>query len=181
MALPSTMHRFQIELSDIDSGIYDSFDLRVARHPSESIPYLMTRVLAWVLNRSDDVEMSRAGLCDPEDPAVLARDLTGTIAHWIDIGSPHPDRVHKATKAAKRVSIYTYKDVNLLCQALQKANVHRLERVKIYGFNSQLLEQLGLSLKRNNHWVVVRNDGVIFVTANDVTVEMPVEPRPIVP
>ena len=85
MALPSTMHRFQIELSDIDNGIYDSLDLRIARHPSEGTPYLMTRVLAW-LNRSDDVDMSRAGLCDPDDPAVLARDLTGNIAHWIDIG-----------------------------------------------------------------------------------------------
>ena len=172
MALPSTMHRFEIELSDIDKGIYDSVDLRVARHPSEGIPYLLTRVIAWLLHRDDDVEMSRAGLCDPEDPAVLARDLTGRITHWIDIGSPHPDRVHKATKAAQNVTIYTYKDVNILCSALQKAKVHRADEVSIYALDASLLDELGRTLDRTNKWVVVRNDGVLFVTAGDISQEI---------
>ena len=166
------MHRFDIELSDIDKGIYDSVDLRVARHPSEGIPYLITRVIAWLLHRDDNVEMSRAGLCDPEDPAILARDLTGRITHWIEIGSPHPDRVHKATKAATNVSIYTYKDVNLLCSALQKAKVYRLEHVAIYAFDVTCLEELGRTLDRTNQWVVVRNDGVLFVTSGDTSQEI---------
>jgi hypothetical protein len=38
------MYHRQIELSDVDRGVYESLDLRVARHPSESARYLLMRV-----------------------------------------------------------------------------------------------------------------------------------------
>ena len=40
------IHRFEIALADVDRGVYQDLDLRVARHPSEDISYLVTRVLA---------------------------------------------------------------------------------------------------------------------------------------
>ena len=40
MALTATMHHFQITLSDVDRGVYEALDLRVARHPSETMRYL---------------------------------------------------------------------------------------------------------------------------------------------
>ena len=49
MALSATVYHIQIELSDVDRGVYESLDLRVARHPSESMPYLLTRVIAYAL------------------------------------------------------------------------------------------------------------------------------------
>ena len=76
------------------------------------------------------------------------------------------------------MSIYTYKDVNLLTQALCKAKVHRLEDVEIFAFDSNALEQLGLTLDRNNQWVVVRNDGILFVTSGLSTIEFPIERHP---
>ncbi|MES3037442.1 MAG: YaeQ family protein, partial [Bdellovibrionota bacterium] len=50
MALPSTLYRFKIDLSDIERGVYEQLEFRVAQHPSESLVYLLTRVLAYVLN-----------------------------------------------------------------------------------------------------------------------------------
>ena len=47
MALSATVYHLQIELSDVDRGVYEALDLRVARHPSESMPYLLTRVIAY--------------------------------------------------------------------------------------------------------------------------------------
>ena len=49
MALPASIHRFQIQLSDTGREVYESLDLRVARHPSESVPFLLTRILALSL------------------------------------------------------------------------------------------------------------------------------------
>jgi len=49
VALQATIYRLQIELSDVDRGVYESLDLRLARHPSESMPYLLTRALAYAL------------------------------------------------------------------------------------------------------------------------------------
>ena len=171
MALPSTMHRFEIELSDIDEGQYERLELRIARHPSEGLPYLMTRILVWALRRNDDVEMSRSGLCTSEEPAILARDLTGGIKHWIDIGSPSPDRVHKASKTAENVSIYTYKKAGLLVDALNRIHVHRRHEIQLYEVDPVFLDRLGQTLARTNEWTVVRTDGVLYVTAAGSTFE----------
>ena len=51
MALTATIYTFDIELADSDRHIYESLALRVARHPSETEAYLVTRVLAYALER----------------------------------------------------------------------------------------------------------------------------------
>ena len=48
MAISSTLYRFQIELSDIDRGVYESLDWRVACHPSEDSERMVVRVLARI-------------------------------------------------------------------------------------------------------------------------------------
>jgi uncharacterized protein YaeQ len=50
------------------------------------------------------------GLSDPDEPAVLVRDLTGALQAWIEVGLPEPERLHRAAKAAPRVAVYTHKD-----------------------------------------------------------------------
>jgi uncharacterized protein YaeQ len=47
MATGATVHNFDIDLADADRGVYETITLRVARHPSESEEYLLTRVLAY--------------------------------------------------------------------------------------------------------------------------------------
>jgi len=76
MALTATIYNFDIELADADRHVYESLALRVARHPSESEEYLVTRVLAYVLEFTEGIDFSR-GVSDPEEPALAVRDLTG--------------------------------------------------------------------------------------------------------
>jgi uncharacterized protein YaeQ len=59
MALTATIYNFEIELADADRRVYESLALRVARHPSESEEYLVTRVLAYVLELTEGIEFSR--------------------------------------------------------------------------------------------------------------------------
>lgn len=42
MALGATIYHLTFELSDVDRSTYTSLDLRLARHPSESLRYLLT-------------------------------------------------------------------------------------------------------------------------------------------
>jgi len=49
MALGATIHVFNVRLSHVDRGIYETLELRLARHPSESAEYLVTRLLAYCL------------------------------------------------------------------------------------------------------------------------------------
>src|SRR5437762_10755114 len=101
MALTATMYNFDIELADADRRLYESLELRVARHPSESAEYLVTRVLAYALEFADGIEFSR-GISDPDEAAISVRDLTGALKAWIEIGNPDAARLHKASKASPR-------------------------------------------------------------------------------
>ncbi len=109
MALGATIYAFDIELSDVDRNVYQSLNLRVAQHPSETQDYLVARVLAYCLEYTEGIGFSK-GLSDPDEPAIFVRDLTGALQAWIDIGLPEPERLHRASKAAPRVAVYTHKD-----------------------------------------------------------------------
>ena len=91
MALTSTLYNFDIDLADSDRGVYETLALRVARHPSESEDYLVARVLAYAMEYTEGIEFSSGGLSSPDDPALVVRDLTGTVRSWIEIGTPNAD------------------------------------------------------------------------------------------
>src|SRR5262245_29631739 len=109
MALQATVYNFDIDLADSDRAVYESLALRVARHPSESAEYLIARVLADLLEFTEGIAFSR-GISDPDEPAIAVRNLTGAIETWIDVGTPDAARLHKASKGAARVVVYTHKD-----------------------------------------------------------------------
>jgi uncharacterized protein YaeQ len=180
MALPSTVRRFQIELSDVDRGVYESIDLRAAQHPSETEAFLLTRVLAYALNHQEGIAMS-AGLCLPDEPGVFARDLTGAWTLWIEIGNAAPDRISKGARACDQVEVWTYKDPEQLARAAQKEGVHRGEHVGVYALPAAFLDELAGTLDRNNTWTIVRSDGALLVTAADTTAQTSLERRPLLP
>src|SRR3954462_10970358 len=122
MALTATVYNFDVQLSDVDRGVYETLSLRVARHPSETEEYLLTRVLAYCLEYTDGIAFSK-GLADPDKPAVVVRDLTGALRAWIEIGAPDAQRVHKASKASPRVVVYTHKDPARLIQQLSSERI----------------------------------------------------------
>ncbi len=99
MALNATVYSFEVELSDVDRGVYATVALRAARHPSETPEYLLTRVLAYCLEYTEGLEMSR-GLAEPDEPALMVRDLTGALQAWIEVGSPDAARLHKAANTS---------------------------------------------------------------------------------
>src|SRR6185437_4414798 len=109
MALTATIYTLAIDLADHDRRVYETREVRAARHPSESEEYLVARILAYALEYREGIEFSR-GVPDPDEPAIVIRDLTGRVETWIEIGTPDAARLHKASKAASRVVVYTHKD-----------------------------------------------------------------------
>src|SRR6185436_16729568 len=130
MALGATIYTFDVDLADSDRAVFESMALRVARHPSETEEYLVARVLAYALEFTEGIEFSR-GLADPDEPAILIRDLTGAIRSWIDIGTPDSARLHRASKAAPRVVVYTHKDPARFVASLAGERIHRVEALEL--------------------------------------------------
>lgn len=153
------LYRFQIDLSDVDRNIYQILDFRVALHPSESSSYLLTRVLAYVLNYQSNLEFSPNGLGDSDLPAMLAYGNHGAIDLWVEIGNPSSRRLHKATKSANKVVIYTYKSPEVLITEVKSNQVHRVSEIEIYAFEASFLKELEGQLEKNNKWTILHQQG----------------------
>ena len=170
MALPSTIRRFEIDLSDVEHHVYETLSLRVAQHPSETNAYLLTRVIAYCLYVSRGVEMSKSGLCNAEEPPLWSHDLTGQMELWIDIGLPATERIHKASKRAQQVIIFTHKGIDRLREKLNSKQIYRASEVVIYPLDPEMLTELEQSLQRVNHWSLIHSEGMLFVTSGDLNI-----------
>ena len=168
MALSATVYNFDIQLSDVDRNVYETLALRVAQHPSETAEYLVTRVLAYCLEYADGITFSK-GLAEPDEPAVVVRDLTGGLRSWIEIGSPDAARLHKASKASPRVVVFTQHDPRLLVNAAGTRDIHKADRIEVYALEPRFLDQLGALTDRNARWTLMRNEDVLYVTVGDKT------------
>ncbi len=169
MALTATIFRFEISLSDIDREVYETLELRVAQHPSETDTYLVTRVLARALEHRQGLDFGR-GISVPEDPPLSALDERSNIDLWIEIGQPSADRLHKVTKRSEKVCVYTHKNPEpLLAQLGEESTVHRAEEIVVVALDADFIADLAGRLNRTNRWDILRSDGVLYVTVDDET------------
>jgi len=168
MAQTATIYNFDIELADSDRHVYESLALRVARHPSESEEYLVTRLLAYLLEYREGIEFSR-GISDPDDPAIAIRDLTGAVTTWIDIGAPEAARLHKASKAAARVVVYTHKDPDQFVRRLAGEKIHRGDALELYAIDRALIAALAGRLDRRVAFSVTIADRELYISIGDDT------------
>ena len=161
------LYRFQIELSDIDRGLYQTLDLRLAQHPSETETYLLTRMCAFVLSYEEGLEYTPEGLHDPDTPAIWSKNRQGNIDLWIEIGNPSARRLHKATKVAKQVCVYTYKNPKVLVDEVKANEIFKVETIKFYALPINFLNSLEKMLEKNNRWSIVVQDSQLTVTVKE--------------
>jgi uncharacterized protein YaeQ len=159
MALGATLYHLQIDLSDVDRGVYAVLDLRVAQHPSENMRFLLTRVIAYCLCFEEGIAFSK-GLSTSEEPAL-----------WIEIGTPSAERLHKASKAAPRLVVFTQNDpAQLQKEAARAKSIHRAEDIEIYALEPAFLDALAAITDRNTKFGLVHNGGELYVTVGTKSV-----------
>ena len=179
MALPATLRRFSIALADSDREVYEQLDWRVPQHPSESERYLIARLLARALEHAEGVEFSKGGVSDDEEPAIIQRNLRGELQAWIEVGSPSPDRLHKASKAAKRVVVYAFKNIEQLATEIAERKIHRAEHLVIRALDADLLDRIASTLDRNNTWELSVTGGTLYLTIGGTLYEGTVDSVPL--
>jgi uncharacterized protein YaeQ len=174
VSLTATIHHFAVRLSDVDRGVYEMLALKVARHPSEAADYLVARVMAYCLELTEGLNFSR-GLSEPDEPALSVRDLTGRLLAWIDIGTPDAARLHKASKAAPRVAVYTHKAPQQLLRQLEGERMHRAADIELYALDRELVAGLAARLERRMDLDVSVTDRHVFVSMDGATFSGSVE------
>jgi uncharacterized protein YaeQ len=171
MALTATMYHLQVELSDVDRGVYSPVDLRLARHPSESMRYLLTRALAYCLCHAEGIAFSKAGIASTDEPPIAVRDPTGVLLEWIEIGAPSAERLHRAAKAARSVSLFTHVPLEQLRREAASRAIHRVETIAVWRVEASFLDALEPKIERNTKVDLMRNDGQLYVTIGGATIE----------
>lgn len=147
MTLTSTIYKATIDLSDVDRGVYESLELQLAMHPSESPAYLATPLLAYCLEHTEGIEFT-SGLSNGDEPAIVVRDLTGRITAWIEVGAPDAERLHRASKLAPRVAVYTHRELRNLLGQLEGKRIQRAAEIPIYSFGKGFVDDLAERLQR---------------------------------
>jgi uncharacterized protein YaeQ len=176
MARTGTVHRLKVDLSDVDRGVYETLDLRVAQHPSEPTRRVLTKTLAYALSFAPGIAFARAGLSDlGDEPEIAVPDAMG-IAEWIEIGAPAADRLKRASNAARRVVVYTTSDAD---GVLERARtLSRADRITVHAldpvFVDSLAERVALAAGR---FELVRSGGHLCATGGGATVDAPLVTR----
>lgn len=172
VAQTATIYNFSIDLADMDRGVYETIDLRVARHPSETAEFMVVRVLAYCLEYGEGIELTE-GVSSGDEPALLLRDLTGRITAWIEVGLPDAPRLHRASKRAERVAVYTHRDPRQLLGQLEGEKIHRADEIRLRSFDRSQVETIAALLDRRTAMGVSVTHGEVYLTIGTRTITLP--------
>jgi uncharacterized protein YaeQ len=162
MAQTATIYNLSIDLSDVDRGVYEQLEIRIARHPSETAEFMLVRVLAYCLEFQDGIAFTE-GVSSADEPAILIRDMTGQITTWIEVGLPDATRLHRGSKMAGRAAVYTHKGRQLLSQ-LAGSKVHKSESVPIYVLDSEFIDDVARLVDRRSEIGLSITEQQIYLT-----------------
>jgi uncharacterized protein YaeQ len=176
MALPSTLHTFDLRFSLADHGVDGEVALKVARHPSESMERVWLRVLAYAWKWREGIAFG-PGLSEPEAPDLVAAAPGGRAALVVRVGRPEPARVERDVNqnAGADVAVL-FESPRRLAAFAAEARARGLERAlaaDLAAFDGELLAELAEIDARRIRVVATFVADHLYVDANGRTVDGP--------
>ena len=165
MGIGATIHTFDVQLADVDRGVYEDLSVKVAQHPSETLQFMTTRVLAWCLEHEEGIGFGD-GISGGDEPAVLVRDLTGALVAWIEVGAPDAERVHRGSMAAERTAVYTHRDPVKVAARWTGKRIHRAEDVRLVSFDPGFVDDVADAVARRTTMSISVTEGVAYIEVN---------------
>lgn len=170
MALPSTIYRVSIQLSDVDRGVYESLQATVARHPSETAERLVARLLAFALFHEPELAFAR-GVGAGDEPDLWVKGPDGRVLLWVEAGLPDAERLIKAGRHAERVALVACGKTLPLWEQQQRPKLAGMANLTIRSFDHAFINRLVETLDRSVAWTVTISDATLYLTVGDETFE----------
>ncbi len=146
MALKPTIYKIRISLSDLNREIYDTLNLTIALHPSETMERMMARMLAFCIN-SEELLTFTKGLSEADQPDIWSRSLDDRITLWIDLGEPLAERIKKASHQSEAVKVYSFNSKSDVWWAKGEAQFKKYA-VSVYRFDHEQVKHLAGMVER---------------------------------
>jgi uncharacterized protein YaeQ len=174
MALKPTIYKMQIAISDFNRNFYDSVQLTIALHPSETLERMMTRIVAFCLNAQENINFTK-GLSEVEEPDIWVKTLDDLLILWIDVGEPSPERIKKSSRLAPEVKVYSFNSKSDTWWAQSKSKVESFSNVKFYQFDFKQIQHLATFVKRGMDWSLSISGDTVYIAAETQECELVIE------
>ena len=176
MALPSTIYRVNIQLADIDRGVYESLQTTVARHPSETEERLVARLLAYALFYEEDLLFTK-GVSNGDEPDLWVKGPDGRVLVWVEVGLPEPERLIKASRHAGRVILLACGSALPNWERQQLPKLAGVANLAITTLDPDFISRLVTLLERSITWEVTSTEGTLYLQIAGETLETPLQVR----
>ena len=176
MALPSTIYRVNIQLSDVDRGIYESLQVTVARHPSETEERLVARLLAYALFFDPELAFTK-GVSAGDEPDLWMKGPDDRVLLWVEVGLPESDRLIKAGRHAERVALVAYGRALPNWEQQHLAKLKGMSNLSVMSFEQAFIDCLASRLDRTINWSVTVTDGNLYIDVGAETFETVLQER----
>lgn len=174
MALPSTIYKTAIQLSDIDRGVYESLQATVAKHPSETDERLVARLLAWALFNEPKLVFTK-GLCVAEEPDMWVKGPDGRVRLWVEVGLPEADRIVKASRHAERVALLACGRALTSWSQQHLPKVAGLSNLTVVSLDQAFITMLAGRLERSITWSMTITEKIVYLEVDGVTCETAIQ------
>ena len=166
MALKATIYKASIELADMDRNYYDSLQLTLAQHPSETDLRLMVRLIVYLLNAHSDLQFGK-GVSDEDEAALWQINYSDEIALWIELGQLDEKRIKKACNKAAQVKLYCYgSSVDTWWSQSQNA-LNKYTKLSVEQFSTTTTDALVKLLSRTMEFQCSIQDGQLWLSCGD--------------
>lgn len=168
MALPSTIYRVNISLSDIDRGVYEALQVTVARHPSETGERLVARLLAFALFYEPEVTFTR-GVGAGDEPDLWRKGPDGRTLLWVEVGLPDADRLVKAGRHAERVALLACGSGFPAWEKQQLPRLKGVDNLSLLTLEQSFISTLVARVEKAISWAVTITDNNLYINSGDET------------
>jgi uncharacterized protein YaeQ len=167
MAIKPTIYKFKLSVSDLDHNYFDTLNLTVALHPSETKERMMVRVLVFCLHAFKDNEKLMTftkGLSAIDEPDIWLRGLDDQLHLWIDVGEPSFERIKKSCRLSNKTYVYSFNSKSNAWWKQAQAQFSTLP-VNVLNFDWQEIQFLSTLLERKVELSVTLSGESAFVAA----------------
>ncbi len=174
MALKPTIYKFKIALSDFNNDHYDSIQLTVAQHPSETIERMMARVVAFCIQSANDKEQLMTftkGLSSVDEPDIWLKGLDDQLHLWLDVGEPSFERMKKASRLAKQTVVYTFNSKSEVWWKQAQSQLSTIA-VEVYQFDWEEIKALASHASRTMDISLTISGQSIYAAIGEEQVEL---------
>lgn len=167
MAQNATIYKVELSVSDMDRHYYETHKLTVAKHPSETDERLMVRIIAFALNASEHLEMTK-GLSTDDEPDIWQKSLSGELDIWVALGLPSEKVIRQSCGKAKKVIVYPYggRTAEMWWDKIKNSTT-RFENLEVSNFSEEDTGGLARMARRAMKLQINIQDGDVMVSIGD--------------